>query len=120
MSTLDQAMDYLADRADMGTYLTFSANKSVSSKTSTTIQTFSLPTGRWLVVSYMDLSASGTGTYNHVLDGKTVRSPETNGGGSMNVRIITKASTGSVTVSGYANMACTMRSTVWAIRLAPA
>ena len=119
MSTLDQAMNYLADRAHIGEFSTFSANKAVAAKTSTTIQTFSLPAGKWLLVSYMDLSASGTSYYNHVLDGKTVRSCEHNGGGSMNVRISSSAAARTITVGGYANFAVTMRSTVWAIKLAP-
>lgn len=119
MSTLDQAMNYLADRADIGTVLHHTANKAVSANTETTILSVTIPAGVWLVVSNMDLSVSASGTYNHVLDGMVVRSPATNGGGSCNCKVITKTTAGTVVVKGYIATACTMRERLWAIKLAP-
>lgn len=58
----------------------------VPAATSTELTTITLPEdGVWVLITYMFLSKSGNSTYNHVLGNRTVRSPEKNGGGSINV-----------------------------------
>lgn len=121
MSTLDQAMNYLADRADVGTYTTHNASKSVSANTDAEVQNFQLPPGTWLIVSHMDLSKSGTSVYNHGIAGAyTVRSTEVNGGGSTNIAVMNLTSTTTIHINIYVHIACTARSHVWAVKLAPA
>ena len=119
MSTLDQAMDYLADRVHIGEYSLTSQNKSVSAKTTTTIQTKTIQPGKWLVLSFMDLGSSLTGVYNHTLDGQVVRSTETSGGGSVNFRILNESSARSISLTCYVSAACTVRTKLVVIRLAP-
>lgn len=58
----------------------------VPASTATELTTITLPEdGVWLLITYMALSKSGSSVYNHVLGNRTVRSPEKNGGGSINV-----------------------------------
>lgn len=66
-------------------------SKTVTHGNSVMIQSFTLPTSgtQWLVMSYISLSASGSGTYNNSIGGRTVRSPEVNGGGSICANIYT-------------------------------
>lgn len=120
MSTLDQAMNYLADHADVGTYYHYTANKAVSANTDVTVLTCTVQPGVWLLVSNMDLSVSYSGTYNHVLDGTVVRSTAQNGGGSCNCKVIKVTSPQSITVKGYIGTSCTMRERLWVIKLGPA
>lgn len=70
------------------TYLHGSASKSVAYRTDTVVSTISLPAGQWLVISYMVLGSAGTNTFNHALGNVPVRSPEVNGGGSINARVV--------------------------------
>ena len=99
------------------TYLTGSAIKSVAYRTETVMSTISLPAGQWLVISYMTLGSAGTNTFNHTLDNVTVRSPEVNGGGSINARVI--AGPVNMDVKCWHNISngCTVSSNWYAIKL---
>ena len=72
--------------------------------TTTNIGTLTLPAGTYMVWSYTQLSKSGTGVYNHTITqsnggNRVVRSPETNGGGSINGGVYSGDQT--LTVSVY-------------------
>ena len=63
---------------------------SIAKTTKTTVGTITLGAGTYMVVSYLNLSKSGTSSYNHdvtgsVVGSRVVRSTEMNGGGSCNV-----------------------------------
>ena len=62
---------------------------SVPLQTIRTIASFDLPSGVWFVSNYMTLEQSGTGVFNNIMDGDTVRATEANGGGCVNTKIIT-------------------------------
>lgn len=119
MSTLDQAMNYLADRADVGTYLHYTGSKAVSANTQTTVLSVTVQPGIWLAISNMDLSVSYNSTYNHYLDGMVVRSHALNGGGSTNCKVIKTSSTYTLTAQVYIGTACTARERLWLIKLGP-
>lgn len=103
---------------DRGSVTTKSASKAVSAKTTTTIQSFTLSAGTWLIVSQMDLSASGSSVYAHVIPNcRTIRTACENGGGSIASSTISSNSNQTVNIQAYVPFACTVRSTVYAIRL---
>ena len=97
----------------IGTPVSGYTSKSVSASTSTTINTIDVPAGTWLLLSYMDLSASSSASsYNHYLFGagvinRVVRSTPYNGGGSVNWAVITGPA--SVDVIAHVPVACTVR-----------
>ena len=85
----------------------------IEANTSGTVKNITLQPGTWLVLSYLQLSESGSGIYNHTLfcDGiwsSTVRSTEINGGGSVNYATISvsEGNTKVVSVSAYAQITC--------------
>lgn len=88
-------------------FKTGNANKAVTSSTATTVTTVQIPDGAWLLVSYMDLSDSGNGVYNHTLGLQTVRSSVANGGGSINAQLFSSAQ--NVDISTYVPFATTVR-----------
>ena len=73
----------------VGTVITDSASKSAAYHTAVELKDISVPAGTWLIISYMDLNASGSGVYNHGLGTRIVRAPEGNGGGSINSLVVT-------------------------------
>lgn len=89
-------------------YITGSFSKAVTAQTSTTLGTITLPhAGHWLILSFMDCNASGTGQmYVHGLDNQSTRNTMDGGGGNINYIFTTSLS---VPVFGWANIACTLR-----------
>lgn len=75
---------------------------SVPYQTIRTIASFDLPSGVWFVSNYMTLEQSGTGVFNNIMEGDTVRSSEANGGGCVNAKIITGPKT--VEIQTYHNI----------------
>lgn len=69
------------------TFLHGYGSKTVPYRTETVVSTISVPAGTWLLISHMVLSVSGNGVYSHSIGGRTVRSPENNGGGSVLARV---------------------------------
>ena len=81
---------------------------SIAKATKTTVGSITLGEGTYLVVSYLNLSKAGTGSYNHHVDAsvsgsRVVRSTEENGGGSCNVGFYNGNQT--ITVSIYTTTA---------------
>lgn len=119
---IDKALNYIGEKLPNINVVTAygRVSKAVSATTTTTVNTVTLTTGRWLVLSYMQLSASGSGStsYNHVLAGRSVRSTPHNGGGSVNFAYVnvTGASSNMV-VQAYTPMACTVQNDIVAIKL---
>lgn len=94
-------------------------SKAVSAKTTTTLGTWSLGVGFWMVVSYMYLGSGGSGVYNHTVSNRTVRAPEENGGGSMNITFSDfRSAAGSITATTYVSNAQTVNVQLSAFRLA--
>lgn len=92
-------------------------SKAVSVKTSTTIGSFTLTAGLWLVISHMSLADSGNSVFNHNLNSITVRSPEVNGGGSINSIIVNANSDTTINVTAYTSIATTVNNRVYIVRL---
>lgn len=92
-----------------------SFSQAVAANTSTTVLTYTLPSGAWLVFSYMDLSANVASVYNHVLNNRVVRSSGESGGGSVNFAYA--SSGGTVTVITFVKTACTVRGSITAIKI---
>ena len=96
-------------------YITGYNEKDVAANTTTTIVTITFPSsGKWLVLSNMDRNTTGSSTYNHTLNGITVRSPDYNGGGSVNFAVVDSSST---TISGWSSTATRLRVRYTAIRI---
>lgn len=112
------AVSTIAKPVIHNTVNTYSYIKAVSANTTTEVYSFTFSEkGTYLIISFMDLSASGTGAYVHTLASQTVRSPSDAGGGSINV-IRTSADVGSsINIRAYVPIACTVRGTVNIIRL---
>lgn len=91
--------------------MTFAAGESK------TVKTFRTPSDNafHLVLSHMAISASGSGVYNHMIGGRTVRSTEKNGGGSTNFAIF--GSDVTVTIAAYVDIACDVSVSYECIRL---
>lgn len=95
-------------------------SKSLAAHDTTPVGTITLPEGRWLVISRMELSASGTSVYNHTLyapNGNTVRSPEASGGGSINCVCVDGPMAINVTTYHNITNGCTVNVAYTAIEL---
>lgn len=90
---------------------------SVAATTLTTVKTFTLPAGTWLVLSYMNLTFSDTGVYAHMINSRTVRSSAEAGGGSVNYQVIDADPSADVLIRTHIPKAGTVRGAVTAIRL---
>ena len=94
----------------------------VQVRTLTDIGSITLGAGTYLVVSYLVLSAAGTSSYNHHVNGsvsgtRVVRSTEVNGGGSCNVALFNGNQT--ITVQAYLGSAnnVTVSGSIQAVKL---
>lgn len=97
---------------------TYSYTKAVSANTTTEVYSFTFPEkGNYLIISYMDLSASGAGVYIHTLGSQTVRSPSESGGGSVNCVRKSVEANETMTVRANIPMSCTVRGLINIIRL---
>lgn len=96
----------------------YSYTKAVSASTLTEVYSFTFPEkGEYLIISYMDLSASGTGPYVHTLGSQTVRSTSEAGGGSINCLRASAEANATMNVRTYVSFSCTVRGTINIIRL---
>lgn len=96
----------------------YSYTKAVSASTTTEVYSFTISEkGTYLIISFMDLSASGTGVYAHTLASQTVRSPADAGGGSINVLRSSADAGSSINVRAYVPVSCTVRGNINVIRL---
>ena len=97
--------------------------KSVSANTVTTLKTFNVTKGVWLIVGYTLLSGSQSGTYNTYLNNslslrnRTVRNAGTGGGGTNIVGIWNFSSDCTVSLEVYLGTATTVTGSLEAIRL---
>lgn len=114
MSTLDQEIETLDNRFIVEE---ITGSKAVSASTETTLASLTLSPGEWLIISHIGLSANVSVTYNHVLDGLTVRSTGVNGGGSINVRYRKTTTSPTLYLKGYCSQALTMNYRILKIKL---
>lgn len=96
-------------------FLSGSGSKTVAATTQTTLETLTF-NGVWVLVSVMGLNKSGNSAYNHIVGSRTVRTVETNGGGSMNAVLVNSTSVG---IGVYHNISggCTVNYSWFAFRI---
>ena len=96
-------------------------SEAVSANTITTVKSKTLSAGLWVFVSYMDLNIGVNDVYINRISNdnndQNVRASGVNGGGSVNVKLISVASSTTVEVKAYVPSACTVRGNVFYFRL---
>ena len=103
---------------ELNEIVTGSFSKAVTASTLTTVKSFSLTKGTWLVFSRMNLGDGISSSYNHYLNSIVVRSTGNNGGGSINAKIIVvSASSASVEIAAYVPTATTVSGEYYAVRI---
>lgn len=117
MATLNQILDYQADRAEAGNWYNYYATKALSANTEGVVQSINIPAGTYLILSFMDLNAGISSNYNHNLDNRTVRSSGAGGGGSVNWVVFSENAPRTIQVKAYVASSVTARNTVAVIKL---
>lgn len=102
----------------MGDYTSRELSASITAGTAKAVGTISVPSvgSKYLIISHGRVSTSGNGVYYHTIGNRTVRSPEKNGGGSINAAIVDAGT--SHTVSAYSDdLTCTVYVNYYCIRI---
>jgi len=109
-SSVDTRISALNDAiASKGSFINAQVTKEITAGTPTTVHTISVPSGgtKYFVFTHMSLAKSGNNAYNHNVGGRTVRSTETNGGGSINIVLADPGQ--QLTVQAYSpDLSCTV------------
>lgn len=108
-----------SDLENLANYKEFYLTKEVVAAKETTIGSFSIQPGIWLIIGFMDWNANQNCVYSFILNGRNVRANAINGGGTMNASVIKISAATTIPVSAYhagsGNM--TARSRIHAIKL---
>lgn len=105
--------------ANLANYKEFYLTKEVPTKTQTDLGTFSVTSGVWLLIGFMDWSADQNCVYSFMLNGRNVRANAKNGGGTMNISIVKNSVAITIPVTAYhaGSETMTARSRIYAIKL---
>lgn len=84
---MDAVTKLNSDLLGLESYKTFGITKEVTPSTEMTIGSFTLPAGTWILIGYLDWDRTRDYSYNFQLNGRTVRSNASNGGGVINASV---------------------------------